>query len=94
MCDNCYMTLRDYRLEKGLSLAEVAAQVSAITGTPYTWTASREWELRGISKAAVLGALETVYGKTREEIMAAALGSKEKRYTPLTAGRPKKKVAA
>lgn len=88
------MTLRDFRISAGLSLAEVAAAVSEMTGRTYTWTASREWEMRGTNKASVLDALQSLYGKTREEITAAARGSREKRYELLRPGRPRKTVKA
>lgn len=88
------MTLRDFRISAGLSLAEVAAAVSETTGRSYTWTASREWEMRGTNKASVLVALENLYGKTREEIAQAAQGSREKRYKPLRPGRPRKTLVA
>lgn len=88
------MTLRDFRISAGLSLAEVAAAVSKKTGRTYTWTASREWEMRGTGKASVLDALQSLYGKTKEEIFAASEGSREKRYKLLRPGRPRKAVEA
>jgi hypothetical protein len=88
------MTLRDFRISAGLSLAEVAAEVSQITGRTYTWTASREWEMRGTNKASVLDALQSLYGKTREEIIVASEGSRQKRYQPLRPGRPRKVAEA
>lgn len=94
MCDNYFMTLRDFRISAGLSLAEVAAAVSEKTGRVYTWTASREWEMRGTNKASVLDALESLYGKSRAEIVAASEGSRQKRYQPLRPGRPRKAVEA
>lgn len=88
------MTLRDFRISAGLSLAEVAAEVSKTTGRTYTWTASREWEMRGTNKASVLDALQSLYNKSREEILLASEGSRQKRYKPLRPGRPRKAVEA
>ena len=86
------MTLRDFRISAGLSLAELAEAVSRKTGRQYTWKASREWELRGINKASVREALESVYGKSREEIDLAAEGSRQKKYSALRPGRPRKQA--
>lgn len=57
------MTLRDYRLQMGLSLDFVASQVSSLVERekPYTAAAVQRWELRGVSRADVISALAYVY---------------------------------
>lgn len=87
------MTLRTLRIEKGISLIELAAIVSEKTGVPYSWRGAHMWEIRGTNKANIISALAEIYGRTHDEIVIASRASADGKGPALRAGRPRKIIA-
>lgn len=87
------MTLRDLRISAGLSLAQVAGEVSRATGREYKDRAAHMWEIRGTNQGKISLALANLYGKSREEIEEAIAQSAAGNAPALRPGRPKRIIA-
>ena len=87
------MTLRTLRIEKGLSLVELALAVSEKTGVSYSWRGAHMWEIRGTNKANIIKALSEIYGRSLDEVTVASRASADGKGPALRAGRPRKIIA-
>ncbi len=77
-------TLRDLRIESGLSIAQILEGVRLVAPgvAPKERSGIINWEVQGIQNAEVLNALALVYRRPFLEILQAARQSKSLHQTP------------
>lgn len=88
-------TLRDLRIESGLSISQVLEGVRLVAPgvAPKERSGIINWEVQGIQNARVLAALAIVYKQPIEVVIAAAEHSRPARKNP-TEKLPKSAISA